>query len=173
MGPSFAKHLEQVPQFPTNRRNVQKENGVVEVFVSDHQKDIPTVWVVFGWFNNLRIRSRHIRCGYVSSFSNGLKYWTTCGSVVQFNIAERLFVFIRWVSLRLLKYFVFNCCVFPGEFENFNLIEAKVPILRFRDRHNYFEVDLNFNNCVGIKNTHLLYCYSQSKLISFSRKFPC
>lgn len=53
--------------------------------------------------------------------------------------------------------------IFLGEFENFNLIEAKVPILRFRDRHNLFEVDLNFNNCVGIKNTHLLYCYSQCK----------
>ncbi|XP_049310982.1 poly(A) RNA polymerase gld-2 homolog B [Bactrocera dorsalis] len=48
-----------------------------------------------------------------------------------------------------------------AEFENFNLIEAKVPILRFRDRIHQLEVDLNFNNCVGIKNTHLLYCYSQ------------
>ncbi|XP_011191026.1 poly(A) RNA polymerase gld-2 homolog B [Zeugodacus cucurbitae] len=48
-----------------------------------------------------------------------------------------------------------------AEFENFNLIEAKVPILRFRDCIHQLEVDLNFNNCVGIKNTHLLYCYSQ------------
>ncbi|XP_053948280.1 poly(A) RNA polymerase gld-2 homolog B isoform X1 [Anastrepha ludens] len=48
-----------------------------------------------------------------------------------------------------------------AEFENFNLIEAKVPILRFRHRIHQLEVDLNFNNCVGIKNTHLLYCYSQ------------
>lgn len=53
--------------------------------------------------------------------------------------------------------------LFKGEFENFNLIEAKVPILRFRDRIHQLEVDLNFNNCVGIKNTHLLYCYSQRK----------
>lgn len=54
-----------------------------------------------------------------------------------------------------------------GQFENFNLIEAKVPILRFSDRMHQLEVDLNFNNCVGIKNTHLLYCYSQRKFHSF------
>lgn len=59
---------------------------------------------------------------------------------------------------------MFKFFLFKGEFENFNLIEAKVPILRFRDRIHQLEVDLNFNNCVGIKNTHLLYCYSQRKL---------
>ncbi|XP_055326972.1 poly(A) RNA polymerase gld-2 homolog B-like isoform X2 [Sitodiplosis mosellana] len=44
---------------------------------------------------------------------------------------------------------------------NFNLIPAKVPILRFDDVHHSFEVDLNYNNCVGIRNSHLLYCYTQ------------
>ncbi|XP_037916548.1 homeobox protein 2-like isoform X1 [Hermetia illucens] len=48
-----------------------------------------------------------------------------------------------------------------GVFEQFNLIEAKVPILRFRDSMHNLEVDLNFNNCVGIRNTHLLHCYAQ------------
>ena len=48
-------------------------------------------------------------------------------------------------------------------FDTFNLIQAKVPILRFKDTLHLLEVDLNFNNCVGIRNTHLLYCYSQSK----------
>lgn len=60
-------------------------------------------------------------------------------------------------NLTLLK----DCLVKTGEFEKFNLIEAKVPILRFKDRVHNLEVDLNFNNCVGIKNTHLLFCYSQ------------
>ncbi|XP_059224181.1 poly(A) RNA polymerase gld-2 homolog B [Stomoxys calcitrans] len=60
-------------------------------------------------------------------------------------------------NLTVLK----DCLSKSGEFEYFNLIEAKVPILRFRDRVHQLEVDLNFNNCVGIKNTHLLYCYSQ------------
>lgn len=41
------------------------------------------------------------------------------------------------------------------------LIQAKVPILKFRDRRNGIEVDLNCNNVVGIRNTNLLYCYSQ------------
>lgn len=51
-----------------------------------------------------------------------------------------------------------------GIFDTFNLIQAKVPILRFKDSLHLLEVDLNFNNCVGIRNTHLLYCYSQSML---------
>uniref|UniRef100_A0A6P4ECC4 Poly(A) RNA polymerase gld-2 homolog A n=1 Tax=Drosophila rhopaloa TaxID=1041015 RepID=A0A6P4ECC4_DRORH len=46
-------------------------------------------------------------------------------------------------------------------FQDFNLIEARVPILRFTDRRHKVEVDINFNNSVGIRNTHLLYCYSQ------------
>ncbi|XP_034489413.1 poly(A) RNA polymerase gld-2 homolog B [Drosophila innubila] len=46
-------------------------------------------------------------------------------------------------------------------FQDFNLIEARVPILRFKDRINGIEVDLNYNNCVGIKNTYLLQLYAQ------------
>lgn len=48
-------------------------------------------------------------------------------------------------------------------FEQFHLIQAKVPILRFRDTVDQIEVDLNYNNSVGIRNTHLLYCYSKCK----------
>jgi len=48
-------------------------------------------------------------------------------------------------------------------FQDFNLIEARVPILRFKDRMNGIEVDLNYNNCVGIKNTYLLQLYAQCK----------
>ncbi|XP_063235132.1 poly(A) RNA polymerase gld-2 homolog A-like [Bacillus rossius redtenbacheri] len=44
---------------------------------------------------------------------------------------------------------------------NLELIQAKVPILKFRDARQGLEVDLNCNNAVGIRNTHLLYCYSQ------------
>lgn len=46
-------------------------------------------------------------------------------------------------------------------FEEFSVIQAKVPILRFRDTTNSIVVDLNYNNCVGVRNTHLLQCYSQ------------
>lgn len=41
------------------------------------------------------------------------------------------------------------------------LIMAKVPILKFKNKETGFEVDLNCNNGVGIQNTHLLYTYSQ------------
>uniref|UniRef100_A0A023GNI4 Putative polya rna polymerase gld-2 protein a n=1 Tax=Amblyomma triste TaxID=251400 RepID=A0A023GNI4_AMBTT len=41
------------------------------------------------------------------------------------------------------------------------VIHAKVPILRFRDRSTGVEVDLNVNNAVGLRNTRLLKCYAQ------------
>lgn len=40
------------------------------------------------------------------------------------------------------------------------LICAKVPILKFHDGSRNLDVDLNCNNCVGIRNTHLLHCYA-------------
>lgn len=45
--------------------------------------------------------------------------------------------------------------------EQLELIQAKVPIIRFRDAMQNLKVDLNCNNAVGIRNTQLLYCYSR------------
>jgi poly(A) RNA polymerase GLD2 len=45
--------------------------------------------------------------------------------------------------------------------ENVEMIYAKVPILKFRDTIRRLDVDLNCNNFVGIRNTHLLYAYAQ------------
>lgn len=42
------------------------------------------------------------------------------------------------------------------------LIRAKVPILRFKDRFTSIECDLNINNSIGIRNTHLLSAYARS-----------
>lgn len=42
-----------------------------------------------------------------------------------------------------------------------HVILAKVPILKFKGAKNGFEVDLNCNNAVGIRNTHMLHCYTQ------------
>lgn len=41
------------------------------------------------------------------------------------------------------------------------LILAKVPILKFKDKETGFEIDLNCNNAVGIRNTRLLHCYAR------------
>ncbi|CAG9861331.1 unnamed protein product [Phyllotreta striolata] len=41
------------------------------------------------------------------------------------------------------------------------LILAKVPILKFKEKQTGFEIDLNCNSSVGIKNTQLLYSYSR------------
>ncbi|CAL4066339.1 unnamed protein product, partial [Meganyctiphanes norvegica] len=50
-----------------------------------------------------------------------------------------------------------NC----GFVQKLDLIRAKVPILKFRDAQTHIDVDLNCNNSVGIRNTHLLNSYSQ------------
>ncbi|XP_063912334.1 poly(A) RNA polymerase gld-2 homolog A-like isoform X2 [Zophobas morio] len=41
------------------------------------------------------------------------------------------------------------------------LVMAKVPILKFKNKDTGFKVDLNCNNIVGIQNTRLLYSYAQ------------
>ncbi|XP_060804391.1 poly(A) RNA polymerase gld-2 homolog B [Amyelois transitella] len=44
---------------------------------------------------------------------------------------------------------------------NAELIQAKVPILKFRDPRHGLQVDLNCNNVVGVKNTSLLNTFSR------------
>jgi hypothetical protein len=46
-----------------------------------------------------------------------------------------------------------------------DLICAKVPILKFKDKKSQIEVDLNVNNIVGIRNTQLIKCYTRRKWI--------
>lgn len=51
---------------------------------------------------------------------------------------------------------------FPAFIDELKLIHAKVPLLKFKDVSHGLNVDLNCNNSVGIRNTHLLHGYSQS-----------
>lgn len=44
---------------------------------------------------------------------------------------------------------------------NLNVIAAKVPIIKFHDNHNKIDCDINLNNHIGIRNTHLLKAYSE------------
>ncbi|XP_035513997.1 LOW QUALITY PROTEIN: poly(A) RNA polymerase GLD2 [Morone saxatilis] len=48
--------------------------------------------------------------------------------------------------------------------ERTQLIRAKVPILRFREKGSDLEFDLNINNTVGIRNTFLLRSYAFADL---------
>ncbi|XP_026178249.1 poly(A) RNA polymerase GLD2 [Mastacembelus armatus] len=48
--------------------------------------------------------------------------------------------------------------------ERTQLIRAKVPILRFREKGSSLEFDLNVNNIVGIRNTFLLRSYAYADL---------
>eukprot|EP00108_Taenia_solium_P011407 TsM_000529400 transcript=TsM_000529400 gene=TsM_000529400 len=52
-------------------------------------------------------------------------------------------------------------CFFPDFICSCRLIDAKVPILKFRDHESGIECDLNVNNVSGIYNTHLLAIYSR------------
>ncbi|XP_034945506.1 poly(A) RNA polymerase GLD2-like [Chelonus insularis] len=45
--------------------------------------------------------------------------------------------------------------------QDLQLIQAKVPILKFKDAIQKLDIDLNCNNAVGVRNTHMLYCYSR------------
>ncbi|TKC33767.1 hypothetical protein EI555_017276, partial [Monodon monoceros] len=47
-----------------------------------------------------------------------------------------------------------------GYIERPQLIRAKVPIVKFRDKVSCVEFDLNVNNIVGIRNTFLLRTYA-------------
>lgn len=49
-----------------------------------------------------------------------------------------------------------RCCTFV---KSSQVIRAKVPILKFTDAKKNIECDLNINNGVGIRNTHLLKYY--------------
>ncbi|XP_041792684.1 poly(A) RNA polymerase GLD2 [Chelmon rostratus] len=48
--------------------------------------------------------------------------------------------------------------------ERIQLIRAKVPILRFKEKGSDLEFDLNVNNTVGIRNTFLLRSYAYADL---------
>ncbi|KAJ3604081.1 hypothetical protein NHX12_028822 [Muraenolepis orangiensis] len=51
-----------------------------------------------------------------------------------------------------------------GYLERIQLIRAKVPILRFKEKGSGLEFDLNVNNIVGIRNTFLLRSYANADL---------
>lgn len=56
-----------------------------------------------------------------------------------------------------IKIFLF----FEGFIKQCNLIQAKVPILKFCDQLSGVECDLNVNNVIGVYNTHLLAMYAR------------
>lgn len=41
------------------------------------------------------------------------------------------------------------------------MIPAKVPILKMREKHWNTEIDIACNHPIGVRNTHLLFQYSQ------------
>lgn len=101
-------------------------------------------------------------CTSVTRANGGYHHWDIpderlCG-------VERL----QWL-MRLLEYERLNGNI---QTTDARIVYAKVPILRFRwtndNGNDKMDVDLCCNNMVGIRNTHLLYCYSRRELfISF------
>ena len=54
-----------------------------------------------------------------------------------------------------------NCSFLDNDME---LIPAKIPILKMYDNFGKFEVDLSCGNQQAVRNSHLLFCYSQVRL---------
>ncbi|XP_060617594.2 poly(A) RNA polymerase GLD2 [Anolis sagrei] len=69
----------------------------------------------------------------------------------------------RYILGLLQKHF---CRKLSNYIERPQLIRAKVPIVKFRDKVSCVEFDLNVNNVVGIRNTFLLrtYAYIESRV---------
>ncbi|KAM6965334.1 poly(A) RNA polymerase GLD2 [Aplochiton taeniatus] len=65
------------------------------------------------------------------------------------------------ISVLVYIQYLFNKLPF---LERPQLIRAKVPILKFREKSSRIEFDLNVNNTVGIRNTFLLRSYSYVEL---------
>ncbi|XP_074138452.1 poly(A) RNA polymerase GLD2 isoform X1 [Sminthopsis crassicaudata] len=63
----------------------------------------------------------------------------------------------RYILSLVQKHF---CARLSGYIERPQLIPAKVPIVKFRDKVSCVEFDLNVNNIVGIRNTFLLRTYA-------------
>ncbi|XP_072462531.1 poly(A) RNA polymerase GLD2 isoform X1 [Notamacropus eugenii] len=63
----------------------------------------------------------------------------------------------RYILSLVQKHF---CTRLSGYIERPQLIPAKVPIVKFRDKVSCVEFDLNVNNIVGIRNTFLLRTYA-------------
>ncbi|XP_069887303.1 poly(A) RNA polymerase GLD2 isoform X2 [Dipodomys merriami] len=63
----------------------------------------------------------------------------------------------RHILTLVHKHFCTRLC---GYIERPQLIRAKVPIVKFRDKVSCMEFDLNVNNIVGIRNTFLLRAYA-------------
>jgi len=54
---------------------------------------------------------------------------------------------------------------FKEQFSNTSIIAAKVPLLKIQDPQTKMLIELNIGNTVGIRNTHLLKCYADRKLM--------
>jgi len=66
----------------------------------------------------------------------------------------------KFEAIQILK--IFSRALKRAAFiRRIEVIHAKVPIIKFQDSHNNLECDINLNNHIGIRNTHLLKSYSE------------
>uniref|UniRef100_A0A8C6VW35 polynucleotide adenylyltransferase n=1 Tax=Nothobranchius furzeri TaxID=105023 RepID=A0A8C6VW35_NOTFU len=71
-------------------------------------------------------------------------------------VEQQVSVFTATTTHLILNYFIL------AYISTTDLIKAKVPILRFREKDSNVEFDLNINNTVGIRNTFLLKSYAHA-----------
>ncbi|MEQ2207527.1 hypothetical protein XENOCAPTIV_013979, partial [Xenoophorus captivus] len=83
---------------------------------------------------------------------------TICLSHQQPRLSDGLFILTKQNAPIQLMSFLSSRGL--SDHSRIQLIRAKVPILKFRERGSYLEFDLNINNTVGIRNTFLLRSYA-------------
>lgn len=73
-------------------------------------------------------------------------------SVISYSLFNFHFIFLN---------FSFPCFIISikARFAGLNMINAKVPLLKFRDVPTNINFDLNVHNIIGIRNTRLLKAY--------------
>lgn len=149
----------------------EKQIKMCKFYCSQYSRGIVCIWLVQRCLDLPWIRRMLICVSYHAWVQTWIIALRLSFIWINFELIYRNIVVStkRTCSTDLHHRFInhFTWMLFTESFlTNFNLIPAKVPILRFDDTHHNIEVDLNYNNCVGIRNSHLLYCYTQRKFLN-------
>ncbi|XP_060274796.1 poly(A) RNA polymerase GLD2 isoform X12 [Ovis aries] len=99
----------------------------------------------------------HKNCCLLNSPEQPLEYAEVSSELPKINFSVNQKTEARHILTLVHKHF---CTRLSGYIERPQLIRAKVPIVKFRDKVSCVEFDLNVNNIVGIRNTFLLRTYA-------------
>lgn len=152
-------YILKIPPTPKSSSNAQITQSMIEYFIKNHQteemylKKVKLRDALYSILNGVLphsglyiVGSSMSGCGTMKSDMD-LCLMITDQPIEQVKEAPELLYLIQRA---------FSKCSFLTKTQ---VIRAKVPILRFTDAISKVECDLNVNNSVGIRNTHLIKYY--------------